>query len=388
MFERFTQYWVPKGKEPAGVYRINIGVFQGWISVLINTILFVLKLMIGVMAGAISVIADAFHTLADVIGSLVVIWGFHESKKPPDPTHPYGYGRAEYIATLIIAVFLGVAGIEFVQASFERIMVPTPINPEWWMIYMISFTVIIKEITARYGEFLSKKIASGTLHADAWHHRSDALSSLIVVFALIASKMGYLSFDGWAGLGVAAFILWTGFHIARDAVDDLLGKPPTEDELETIREMVVQVDGVLGIHDITVHSYGREKFISMHIEIDADEPPAQAHDISEKVEDVVKKNLNVEPTVHMDPIHPQHPIVNELRDHLNHYCESNDQITNVHDIRVVDTPEHQVILFGMNLTSNITHTNFITCENEIRDSVKSKFPEFEVEIKVSPYHRY
>ena len=169
MFERFTQYWVPKGKEPAGVYRINIGVFQGWISVLINTILFVLKLMIGVMAGAISVIADAFHTLADVIGSLVVIWGFHESKKPPDPTHPYGYGRAEYIATLIIAVFLGVAGIEFVQASFERIMVPTPINPEWWMIYMISFTVIIKEITARYGEFLSKKIASGTLHADAWH---------------------------------------------------------------------------------------------------------------------------------------------------------------------------------------------------------------------------
>ncbi len=388
MFERFTNYWVPKSKDRAIEYRTKVGIFQGWISVLVNTILFGIKLTIGIMAGAISVIADAFHTLADVIGSVVVVWAFHESKKPADPSHPFGYGRAEYIATLIIAVFLGVAGIEFVQASFERIMVPTPINPEWWMIYIISFTVIIKEITARYGEFLSKKIASGTLHADAWHHRSDALSSLMVVVALIASKMGYVSVDGWAGLVVAGFILWTGFHIARGAIDDLLGKPPTEGELENIRRIVIPIDGVLGVHDITIHSYGREKFVSMHVEIDANENPSRAHDISEKVEEIVEANLGVEPTVHMDPIQPEHPIVNDLQNFLGTYCNSEDRITNVHDIRVVDTDEHHVILFGLNLIPGITQTDIVACEAQIIGSVKSNFPGFEVEVKVSPIHRY
>ncbi len=388
MFENFTNFFVPETKESASDYRTKIGIFQGWISVMVNTILFGLKLTIGLMAGAVSVIADAFHTLADVIGSAVVIWGFHQSKKPADHSHPFGYGRAEYIATLFIAVFLGVAGVEFVQASFERILFPSPINPEWWMIYILGFTVIIKEVTARYGEFLSKKIASGTLHADAWHHRSDALSSLLVVVALIAGKMGYMSLDGWAGLGVALFILWTGLKIAQGAIDDLLGKPPTEGELEEIRAMVGSIEGVLGVHDITIHTYGHEKFISMHVEINANEAPSRAHDISERVEDIVNEEYGVEPTVHMDPIQPDHPTIKDLQDYLQAYSESEDRITNIHDIRVVDTDEHHVILFGINFAADIGQAQMLTCESEIKESVKSSFSGFEVEIKISPMHRY
>jgi divalent metal cation (Fe/Co/Zn/Cd) transporter len=210
----------------------------------------------------------------------------------------------------------------------------------------------------------------------------------MVVIALIAGKMGYVSVDGWAGLVVAGFILYTGFHIARGAIDDLLGKPPTEGELENIRRIVIPIDGVLGVHDITIHSYGREKFVSMHVEIDANENPSHAHDISERVEELVEENLGVEPTVHMDPIQPQHPIVNDLQKFLEDYCASENRITNVHDIRVVDTDEHHVILFGLNLIPDIAQTDMVACESQIIDLVKINFPGFEVEVKVSPIHRY
>ena len=249
IFEAITNLFVPNTKESAQKYRSKIGVFQGWISVFVNSILFILKLVIGLMVGAVSVIADAVHTLSDVVSSTVVIWGFKQAKKPADVEHPYGHGRAEYIATLIIAILLCVAGIEFIQVAIDRIKKPERVNAEWWMVVVLAATIILKEITARYAEFLSSKIASGTLHADAWHHRTDAISSLLVVAAMIAGIHGYPAVDGWAGLGVALFLIYTGFEIARDAVDDLIGKPPTMEEVESIRQLVMNVDGVLGAHD-------------------------------------------------------------------------------------------------------------------------------------------
>ena len=166
------------------------------------------------MVGAVSVIADAVHTLSDVVSCAVVIWGFKQSEKPADVEHPYGHGRAEYIATLIIAVLLMVAGIEFIKAAIDRIQNPELVEAEWWMVIALGATIVLKEITARYAEFLSAKIASGTLHADAWHHRSDAISSMLVVGALIAGNYGFPAVDGWAGLGVALFLIYTGFEIA------------------------------------------------------------------------------------------------------------------------------------------------------------------------------
>ena len=233
-FESLTNRFVPKGKGPAKNYRSQIGKFQGWVSVFINSILFVIKFIIGIIIGSVSVIADAIHTLSDVISSGVVIWGFHEAEKPADSEHPYGHGRVEYIATLIIAILLIVTGIEFIRSSIGRVLNPSPISPAWWMIMIILATVFLKELTARYAEYLSHKISSGTLHADAWHHRADAISSLLVIVAMIAGKYGYHSVDGWAGIGVALFVIWTGFMIAKEAVDDIIGAPPAEDEIDDI----------------------------------------------------------------------------------------------------------------------------------------------------------
>ena len=388
MFEALTNRFIPNTKESAKMYRTKIGVFQGWISVLVNSILFILKLLIGIMVGAVSVIADAVHTLSDVVSSIVVIWGFKQAEKPADVEHPYGHGRAEYIATLIIAILLCVAGIEFIEASIDRIQNPEQVAAEWWMILTLMVTIILKEITARYAEFLSIKIASGTLHADAWHHRTDALSSLLVVGALIAGKYGYPSSDGWAGLGVALFLIYTGFEIAKDAVDDLIGKPPTSEEVEVIRQIVMSVDGVLGAHDIIVHSYGHDKFASVHVEIDADETTAVAHDISEEVEDKLEKAIGVEPTVHLDPVHPNDPLVQEVNKLLSLLCESDERIADIHDVRIVNTENHHVILFGINIQVGLSQKGIVSCTLNLENRLKEKFKNYEINIKVSPLHRF
>ncbi|NOZ03038.1 MAG: cation transporter [FCB group bacterium] len=387
-FESLTESFVPRGKEPERVYRARIGKFQGWTSIVVNILLFLVKFMIGIMVRSVSVIADAIHTLSDVVSSAVVIWGFNEAEKPADYEHPYGHGRAEYIATLVIAILLCVAGIEFIEASVKRILNPEPLTPAWWMILAVLATIGLKEVMARFAGYLSGKITSDTLKADAWHHRSDAISSFLVVIAMVAGRAGYYALDGYAGLGVALFIIWTGIEIARNAIDDLLGKPPTDEEIEEIRKTAQAIEGVLGVHDIAVHSYGNDKFASIHIEIDASETPSRSHDIAERVEEVLRKNLNVAPTVHIDPVDPSHPIVQEVRTYLENYWAGDKRIKGFHDIRVVDTEEHQVILFGVNLQRGLSRKSVRNCCEEIEASLRKVFKGYEIIVKVSGLHLY
>jgi cation diffusion facilitator family transporter len=369
-------------------YRSAIGKHQGWVSVYINGLLFVVKGIVGIVVGSVSLIADAIHTLSDLISSAVVIWGFKQVEKPADSEHPYGHGRVEYIATLIIAILLVVAGVEFIKSSIDRISEPTPISPTWWMIIVIMLTVVFKELTARYAEFLSKKISSGTLNADAWHHRTDAISSILVIIAMIAGKYGFHAADGWAGIGVALIVIWTGFSIAKEAIDDIIGTPPAEDEIYDIKQVVSTIDGVLGVHDITVHSYGRDKFVSIHVEIDETITSADAHDIAEDVEHVLYERLKIEPTVHVDPISINNPMIKKVRKFLKNNWSQDERIVDWHDIRIVDTEKHHVILFGINTKSGLTKSeNVLICEN-LKKSIIQEFEGFEVNIKASPIHRY
>ena len=388
IFESITNRYIPKSKESTKIYRSRIGKFQGWISIIVNGLMFFLKLSIGLIIGSISVIADAFHTLTDVISSGIVIWGFNEAKKPADKNHPYGHGRAEYVATLVIAILLIVAGIEFIESSIERIVNPTIVEPQWWMIISIIITIFIKIIVALYAEFLSSKIASSTLHADAWHHQADAISSFLVAFAMILGKYGYSQFDGWIGLIVAMFIMWSGFGIAKAAVDDLIGKPPTIEEINDIRQLSQNVEGVMGVHDIAVHSYGKDKFASIHIEIDADENQMEAHNISEKVEKILNRKLGVSPTVHVDPVSIKDPKTNEVKKYLKENYSDHEIITGFHDIRVVDTKRHHVILFGVDVKPNLSKSLIIQSCDVIEKQLQSIFPEFEVDISVSGIHNY
>ena len=388
IFESITNRIIPKSKESTKKYRSRIGKFQGWISIIVNGLMFFLKLLIGLIIGSISVIADAFHTLTDVISSGVVIWGFNESEKPADKNHPYGHGRAEYVATLVIAILLIVAGIEFIESSIERIVNPTIIEPEWWMIISIIITIFIKMIVAQYAEYLSSKIASGTLHADAWHHRADAISSFLVATAMILGKYGYFQVDGWTGLIVALFIMWSGFGIAKEAVDDLIGKPPTIEEINDIRKISLNVEGVIGVHDIAVHSYGKDKFASIHVEIDEQEDQMDAHLISENVEKTLNKKLGVSPTVHVDPISITDPKTKKVKKYLIENFSDHDIISSFHDIRVVDTNKHHVILFGIDVKPNLSKSIVIETCDLIEKELQSIFTEFDVDITISGIHNY
>jgi cation diffusion facilitator family transporter len=388
LFDSITNRFVPKEKGSARVYRSRIGKFQGWVSVFVNGFLFIIKFIIGIIIGSVSVIADAIHTLSDVISSGIVIWGFHEAEKPADTEHPYGHGRVEYIATLIIAILLIVAGIEFIRSSIGRVLNPSPISPSWWMIIIILATVFLKELTARYAEFLAHKISSGTLHADAWHHRADAISSILVIVAMIAGKYGYYSVDGWAGIGVALFVMWTGFTIAKEAVDDIIGTPPTEDEISDIKQVVSIIKGVLGVHDITVHSYGKDKFVSIHVEIDDNISSAKAHDIAEDVEMILFSRLEIEPTVHIDPISINNPMIRRVNTYLENNWKSDVRITGWHDIRIVDTEKHHVILFGITTKTGLTKVENIEIRDELINAAKRKFSGFDVNIRISPIYRY
>jgi len=388
MFEYLTNKFVPEQKESSWTYRNQIGIFQGWISTTVNLVLFIFKLFIGLMTGAVSLIADAIHTLSDVITSLIVIWGFNQAKKPADMGHPYGHGRAEYIATLIISILLCVAGIEIIETAVHRIQNPILIISDWWMVIILGLTIIIKEITARYAEFLSSKIASGLLHADAWHHRTDAISSVLVLMALIAGNFGYPSIDGWAGLFVALILIYTGFDIARDSVDDLIGKPPDIMELDAIRKIALSVPGALGVHDISVHSYGHDRFVNIHAEINATKSAAEAHDISEEIESRLEKAMGVEPTVHLDPVNPDDPLVKEVKNFLTEDKKIDDRITGIHDIRVVNTDNHHVILFGINIKLGLSQKETVICKQVLTDLLKQKFDGYEINIKVSASHQF
>ena len=283
---------------------------------------------------------------------------------------------------------LCVAGIEFIETAIDRIKNPILIVSDWWMIAILGLTVVIKEITARYAKFLSSKIASGLLHADAWHHRTDALSSILVLIALIAGNFGYSSIDGWAGLFVALLLIYTGFDIARDSVDDLIGKPPDVAELDTIRDIALSVPGALGVHDISVHSYGLDKFVSIHAEINAKKTAAEAHDISEEIESKLGKAMGVEPTVHLDPVNPDDPMVKEVKYFLDEKNIDDDRISGVHDIRIVNTENHHVILFGINVRLGLSQKQIITCKEELNRLLKEKFNGYEINIKVSSSHQF
>ena len=388
MFEAITKKFVPEQRDSSKYYRNKIGIFQGWVSASVNLLLFLFKLFIGLITGAVSLIADAIHTLSDVITSLIVIWGFNQAKKPADVRHPYGHGRAEYIATLIISILLCVAGIEFIETAIDRIQNPILIKSDLWMVIVLGLTIIIKEITARYAKFLSSKIASGLLHADAWHHRTDAISSFLVMIALIAGNYGYPSIDGWVGLFVALILIYTGFDIARDSIDDLIGTPPDPSELENIREVVIGVPGSLGVHDISVHSYGNEKFVSVHAEINAKKTAAEAHDISEEIESRLRKTMGVEPTVHLDPVYPNNPMVKEIKHLLTKKYNNDDRITDFHDVRVVNTENHRVILFGINVSLGLNRKEIVLYQDELTNYLKENFNNYEINIKISQPHQF
>ncbi len=281
--------------------RARYGFFQGAISILGNIALAVLKFILGWITNSIALMADAFHTGSDVLTSLVVVIGFWTAKKPADMEHPYGHGRIEPIATLIISLLLIWVGIEFARASYGRLREPHIVKWSAIAFCLMIFSAVAKEWMARFALAIGKLIQSDMLKGDAWHHRSDAIASALVAFSMIATSIGYRRIDSFFGIGVAILIMYTGFDLLRSMVSVLMGKAPSQDVIDRIIRAGLSVDGVEQVHDVNVHEYGNHKVISLHIHIPGEMDTNHSHHLAQLVENAVSHSLNASTIVHVDP---------------------------------------------------------------------------------------
>ncbi|HHV62457.1 MAG TPA: cation transporter [Firmicutes bacterium] len=288
-----------------GDVRARYGFLEAWVSIIGNILLAALKVFLGISLNSIALLADAVHTASDVLTSVVVLVGFRAARMPADKEHPFGHGRVEPIATLIIAILLAVVGLQFASTSARRFFGTEAVDGSILIAGVLAATGIAKEWMARFSVALGRKINSGVLVADAWHHRSDAVATMLVAVAIVATSLGYPRFDAVFGLIVSALVIYTAYDIGMSAASTLIGERPSPELVDRIGAIVRNVKGVKSMHKISVHDYGSgRKVISLHIQVDGALPVTESHEIAERVEDAISSQINAITTVHVEPPEP------------------------------------------------------------------------------------
>ena len=283
-------------------YKTFIGYLEGTISIILNTFLFGLKYWVGIKTFSIAIIADAWHTLSDSLTSLVVIIGFKVSSKPADKKHPYGHGQAEIISSAIIGTLLAIVGFNFLIASIQRFINHQSASHGNLAIIVFIISVIIKEGLAQFSIRAGKKINSQSLIADGWHHRSDALVSFLVLVGIFMGSY-FWWVDSIMGMIVSLVIFYTTFIILKESISTLIGEEPSEDLEAEIRKIVTNsVSHDVKLHHLHSHKYGDNRELTFHIRLPADTRLEEVHGISEELEKKIKEEMNIETTIHVEPI--------------------------------------------------------------------------------------
>jgi cation diffusion facilitator family transporter len=281
--------------------RLAYGMLEAWTSIVLNIVLACGMFATGLMLNSIALTANAAHTAADVITSIAVFVGFRAARIPADESHPYGHGRAEDIATLMIAMLLMLVGYEFFTKSVGRLMNPEPVAGSVYAVVGLIGAAGVKEWLARFSVGLGRKISSSALEADAWHHRSDAISMVLVAVGMVATKMGYVTVDALLGAGVSCLIAYTGYRLASGTVSKLLGEKAPGDLVKRVEEVTRNVEGVIDTHKLEVHIYGGNAKASIHIQVDPTLPVSESHEIAARVKYRLADETSVDATVHVEP---------------------------------------------------------------------------------------
>ena len=365
--------------------REKCGALEGWVSIAVNSLLFAIKIVIGLSLRSIALVADAIHTLSDSATSIIVIIGFKLSKKPSDKEHPFGHGRMESIAALIISVLLFVAGIELLEKSVYNIFHPQASVASLGAIFLIIATIAIKEILARFSFELGKIIGSNALKADALHHRSDAITTSMVIVSLIATRFGFNQLDGVMGIFVSLVIFYCAYLVAKEAINPLLGEAPSKETLKNIEEIAKNHNGVLGIHDIIYHKYGQTSVVSMHIEVSDKETASRLHEISESVEEEITQKMGGMVVVHIDPINKEHPHYELIYTAIKEIISQNGHINSFHELRIVGQDLRKcTIIFDLSLKGSVSEQEIHDIIYFVENQLKSKFPDIKTAIKAEP----
>jgi len=369
--------------------RAGYGSLEGWVSIVLNILLFAVKLAAGISVRSIALIADAVHTLADSATSVVVIIGFKIAQKPSDKKHPFGHGRMEPIATLIVSVLLFVAGVELLEKSFHSIFHTQASPASTAVILLILGTAVIKELMTRFSFELGEIIDSDTLKADAMHHRTDVIATILVVVALVASRYGYDRVDGVMGLLVSFIIFYTAVGIARDAINSLLGEAPSRETVRRFEKTARSHEGVLGVHDVICHRYGQTSIISLHIEVSDKATAMDLHALSERVEEELAGIFGSMMVVHIDPINPDHPYYGRIREALDEIVAGEPRAAGFHELRIVGSgPERCNAVFDVVLAEDVPEKEGGAVVRAIREKFRSRFPDMKCVIKAEPKYAF
>lgn len=315
--------------------RTMIGKLAGYLGLLSNALLFVAKFLIGLSAQSVSIMADAINSLSDTASSFLTLIGFRIAAKPADREHPYGHERFEYISGFVVSLLITFVGFQFLKNAFEKIIAPEPIRLSPWLFIVLILSIGLKLWQGLMYRQLAKKIDSATLQASGQDSFNDVLTTVAVLLsALIEWGTGW-RVDGYIGLLIALYILFSGIMMIRTFINELLGARPTEAEIREMEDRLDRYPTILGYHDLLVHNYGpKNRFASVHIEVNESWSLSQAHEVIDAIEHDFQRNLQVELVCHLDPVPIQNKQYRQLREKVRQIVETIDPELRMHDFRI------------------------------------------------------
>lgn len=361
--------------------RSAYGMLCGAVGIFLNILLFGLKLLAGAISGSIAITADAFNNLSDASSSLITLVGFRMAKRAPDEEHPYGHGRIEYIAGLMVALLIMLMAFELGKTSFEKILHPETVVLNLWVVLILLLSIGVKLYMFLYNRRIGKRIHSAAMGAVALDSLSDIAATSVT---LIVTVLGYVfgwKIDGYAGIVVALFIFYTGIQAVRDILRPLLGQAPNKRLVEQVQKIAYLHPEILGVHDIVVHDYGPgRRMISLHAEVSADADLLGIHEVIDAFEKQLDKELACESVVHMDPVEQDKNTVT-LRREVISYLKSLDPCVAIHDFRIIKGPSHDTIVFGIVVPYDFYITDTVL-EKSVEQFLRAKDESFVVAVHV------
>ena len=324
------------------------GQLCGAVGIGLNLLLFAGKLFAGTISGSIAITADAFNNLSDAGSSVVTLLGFRLAGRKPDPEHPFGHGRMEYISGLAVAGLILLMGVELGKSSLKKILSPEEIVSSPLVLAILAVSVAVKLYMFYYNRSIGRKIKSAAMSATATDSLSDAVSTTAVLIATLVGQLTGLNIDGWVGLLVALFILFSAYKAAKETLSPLLGQTPDPEFVDRIEQIVLSYPEVLNVHDLIVHDYGPGRMmISLHAEVSADGDLLQLHDVIDNAEHRLKKELGCMAVIHMDPIITNDAHTDALRMAVAEKVKTIDPRLTIHDFRTVSGPTHTNLIFDV-----------------------------------------
>ena len=322
------------------------GTLCGAVGIALNILLFIGKFFAGQLSGSIAVTADAFNNLSDAGSSAVTLLGFRLAGKKPDTDHPFGHGRIEYISGLIVAGLILLMGVELAKSSFDKILHPEAVTFSLMAIAIMAASVCVKVYMWLYNRAVGRKIKSAAMEATATDSLSDTVSTLAVLLAMLIGKWTGLAVDGYVGLVVALFILFSAYKAAKETLSPLLGQAPDPELVREIRDIVMAHSTVQGVHDLVVHDYGPGRcMISLHAEVPAHGDILEMHDVIDNIEKELAEKLRCQAVIHMDPIVTDDASVGALRRQVAEAVKQVDPGMTIHDFRLVRGSTHTNLIF-------------------------------------------